>query len=63
MSGPSSDRHTIDSTEIYKEGMTSWTTVGPLPSARSSVGYASFNNMIFVTGGGKNFQKKFHRIN
>ena len=40
----------LSSTEVLKDGDSSWTTVGNLPKAVSSIRGVSFNNRIIMTG-------------
>ena len=40
----------LSSTEVLKDGDSSWTTVGNLPKAVNGIRGVSFNNRIFMTG-------------
>ena len=40
----------LSSTEILKDGDSSWTTVGNLPKAVEGIRGVSFNNRIIMTG-------------
>ena len=40
----------LSSTEVLKDGDSSWTTVGNLPKAVSGIRGVSFNNRIIMTG-------------
>ena len=40
----------LSSTEVLKDGDSSWTTVGNLPKAVYGISGVSFNNRIIMTG-------------
>ena len=40
----------LSSTEVLKDGDSSWTTVGNLPKAADGIRGVSFNNRIIMTG-------------
>ena len=40
----------LDSTEIFTDGGSAWTTVGNLPKARNGLRATNVNNVIYVLG-------------
>ena len=45
-----SNRRSIDSTEIYMDGDFSWTMFEPLPTVQHNMGFATINNVFYLTG-------------